>query len=58
MTIAEIFLSVFIASSSFDSYVEILDWGTSYLNVDERVITGLLVEDLHNIAAAAPRLIG
>lgn len=58
MTIAEIFLSVFIGSSSFDSYVEILDWGTSYLNVDERVITGLLVEDLHNIAAAAPRLIG
>jgi hypothetical protein len=35
MTIAEIFLSVFIASSSFDSNVEILDWGTFYLNVDE-----------------------
>lgn len=58
MTIAEIFLSVFIASSSFEANVEILDWGTSCFIVDERVIAGLLVEDLHNIAAAAPRLIG
>ena len=53
MTIAEIFLSVFIASSSFEAYVETLDWGTSYLIVDERVITGLLVDDLHSIGGAA-----